>query len=66
MASGGAEKDIASLHAGQIESGVLRKMGDEFDADVRERRGRGPTGHEEKGGRRRERVVLANRGLENG
>jgi len=42
-------------------------MGDEFDTNVRERRGRGPTGHEEKGGRRRrERVVLANWGLENG
>ena len=45
---------------------VLREMGDEFDADVRERRGRGPRGHEEEGGGRRERVVLANWGLENG
>lgn len=41
-------------------------MSDEFDADVRERRGRGPRGHEEKGGKRGDRVVLANRGLENG
>lgn len=41
-------------------------MGDEFDADEREGRGRRPRRHEEEGGRKRDIVALANWGLEIG
>lgn len=41
-------------------------MGYEFDADVRERWGRGPRRHDKEGGRGRDIIVLANWGLEKG
>lgn len=44
----------------------MREEGGELDAEVGERGGAGPRGHEQERRRRRKGVALARRGVENG